>query len=175
MDRMREERKREQKSDKRRVMELRGMETEGGMKRWMTLDASTRVKAQRFTPRLTLSWDMAYRHGHRITSLASEGDLLSDKSSRHFGRLGKAFEEEGEERQQEAGVEQELPHSRTEDENSTFVYATVNVELVWKERGRRKGHIDIRQMAISPYSPGYCRVRWETIGLDYYMKVPEGK
>lgn len=69
----------------------------------------------------------------------------------------------------------QLLHSRTGDENSTCVYATVNVELVWKERGRRKGHIDIRQMAISSYSPGYWHVRWETIGLDYYMKVPEGK
>lgn len=35
MDRMREERKREQKCDKGRTMELREMETEGGMKRWM--------------------------------------------------------------------------------------------------------------------------------------------
>lgn len=38
MDRMKEERKREQKSDKGRAMELREMETEGGMKRWMARD-----------------------------------------------------------------------------------------------------------------------------------------
>lgn len=44
-----------------------------------TWDASSSVNAQRFTPILTLSWDMACRHGHRITSLASQGDLLSDK------------------------------------------------------------------------------------------------
>lgn len=38
MDRMSEERKREQKSDKGRMMELREMETERGMKRWMVRD-----------------------------------------------------------------------------------------------------------------------------------------
>lgn len=38
MDRMREERKREQKSDKGRATELREMGTEGGMKRWMVRD-----------------------------------------------------------------------------------------------------------------------------------------
>lgn len=38
MDRVREERNREQKSDKGRVMELREMGTEDGMKRWMVRD-----------------------------------------------------------------------------------------------------------------------------------------
>lgn len=35
-------------------------------------------------------------------------DIISYRSSQHFGHVGKAFEEEGEERQQEAGVEQEV-------------------------------------------------------------------
>ncbi len=38
MDRMREERQREQKSDKGRAMKPREMETEGRMKRWMARD-----------------------------------------------------------------------------------------------------------------------------------------
>ncbi len=29
--------------------------------------------------------------------------------------------------------------------------------------------------AISSYGADYLCARWETIGLDYYIKVPEGK
>lgn len=61
----------------------------------------------------------------------------------------------------------QLLHSKTEDENSTFVYAAINGELVWKEVREREGHIDTSQMASSCYSPGYLCVRQKTIGLNY--------
>lgn len=35
-------------------------------------------------------------------------DIISYRFSGHFGHVGEAFEEEGEEKQQEAGVEQEV-------------------------------------------------------------------
>lgn len=43
----------------------------------------------------------------------------------------------------------QLLHSETKDENSTFVYAAINGELVWKKKGGREGHINTSQMAIS--------------------------